>query len=170
MDLITLAALGDFPHQLAAHYAAIPNDFKNWRPESWVGIPSEPFTPLEQICHIRDIEIDGYHVRILRTLREENPLLESLDGEILSKERDYSVANAAEVFATFQQARAKTIELVTQLSPDQLVRPAMFEGCAITLRGLLHLLCSHDQQHLAGLQWLKARIESPMSVDNIAKA
>jgi hypothetical protein len=29
---------------------------------------------------------------------------------------------------------------------------------AVTVRGLVHNLCSHDQQHLAGLQWLLARI------------
>ena len=30
----------------------------------------------------------------------------------------------------------------------------------VTLRGLAHYLCSHDQQHLSGLQWLLGKIES----------
>jgi hypothetical protein len=35
----------------------------------------------------------------------------------------------------------------------------MFEGYGeTTLRGLVHYLCSHDQQHLAGMQWLLGRI------------
>jgi hypothetical protein len=28
------------------------------------------------------------------------------------------------------------------------------------MRGLVHFLCSHDQQHLAGLQWLLGKIEA----------
>jgi len=38
-------------------------------------------------------------------------------------------------------------------------RVAFFaEHGAITVRSLVHLLASHDQQHLAGLQWLLGRI------------
>jgi hypothetical protein len=32
------------------------------------------------------------------------------------------------------------------------------------LRGLVHLLCSHDQQHLAGLHWLLAKIDAEQAV------
>ena len=126
------------------------------------GVPSEPFTPIEQVCHVKDIEIDGYHERLRRTLEELNPLLASLDGEVLARERCYSAADAAVVFAQFRDARAKTIELVSKLTPLQLRRAAEFEGRAVTLRGLVHNLCSHDQQHLAGMQWLLARMASLM--------
>jgi hypothetical protein len=158
MDPITLAALADFPNRLEAYYSVIPNGYKNWRPVSWDGVPSEPFTPIEQVCHVKDVEIDGYHVRIQRTLEEVNPLLASLDGEALARERSYSSADTATVFAQFRDARAKTIELVSKLLPEQLPRTAEFEGHRVTLRGLLHNLCSHDQQHLAGLQWLLGRM------------
>jgi hypothetical protein len=37
----------------------------------------------------------------------------------------------------------------------------MFEGYGrVTLRGLVHYLCSHDQQHLSGLQWLLGKIDA----------
>jgi hypothetical protein len=40
-------------------------------------------------------------------------------------------------------------------------RTAEFEGYgALTLRSLVHYLCSHDQQHLAGLQWLLGKIDA----------
>jgi len=158
MDPITLAALADFPNRLEAYYSLVPSEYKNWRPASWDGVPSEPFTPIEQICHVRDIEIDGYHARLRCTLEESNPLLASIDGEVLAKERCYSAADATQVFAQFRDARTKTIELVANLTPQQLTRAAMFEGHRVTLRGLVHNLCSHDQQHLAGMQWLLARM------------
>jgi hypothetical protein len=28
------------------------------------------------------------------------------------------------------------------------------------LRALVHYLCSHDQQHLAGLQWLLGKVDA----------
>src|SRR5215470_5795814 len=99
MDAITLNTLAGFPELLEAHYAAIPAEFKHWAPPSWEGAPSEPFTAIEQICHVRDIEVDGYHARFHRTLHEVNPTLFSIDGAALAKERSYATSSASEVFA-----------------------------------------------------------------------
>lgn len=158
LDPITLAALADFPSRLEAYYSLVPDEYKNWRPASWDGVPSEPFTPIEQVCHVKDIEIDGYHERFRRMLEEANPLLASLDGEALAQERAYSNADTTQVFAQFRNARTKTIELLANLAPPQLMRVGEFEGHRVTVRGLAHNLCSHDQQHLAGMQWLLARM------------
>lgn len=160
VDVTTLAALAGFPRQLEAHYAAIPAEFKHWAPPSWDGVPSEPFTALEQICHVRDIEVDGYHVRFRRTLDETNPVLASVAGETLAMERSYATSEATEVFAAFRTARARTLQLISGLGPEQLRRAAVFEGSPTSLRGLVHYLCSHDQQHLAGLQWLLGKIDA----------
>ena len=71
MNAVTRAALAAFPDQLEAHFAAFPPGFMRWVPASWDGVPSEPLTALEQLCHVRDIEIDGYQLRIRRTLADE---------------------------------------------------------------------------------------------------
>lgn len=161
MNPITLNTLKAFPQQLEAHYAAIPSEFKHWAPPSWDGVPSEPFTAIEQICHVRDIEVEGYHVRLRRTLDESNPTLASIDSEALAKARSYATANASAVFESFREARARTVALVTSLTADQFNRTAVFEGYGpLSLRSLVHYLCSHDQQHLAGLQWLLGKVEA----------
>lgn len=157
----TLQALKAFPAQLEAHYAAIPADYVHWAPPSWDGVPSEAFTALEQLCHVRDIEVEGYHVRLRRTLAEENPALVSLDSEALATERRYGNADAVAVLQDFTRARAVTVQIVATMDEAQLRRPARFEGYgALTLRSLVHYLCSHDQQHLAGLQWLHGKIDA----------
>lgn len=157
----TLAALDAFPSQLEQLYAAFPAEFVRWAPASWDGVPSEPFTALEQVCHVRDIEIDGYHVRFRRTLAEESPLLASIDSEAMARERHYRDADAARMFAEFREARANTVALLRGLEPAQLDRRAEFEGYGpVTLRALVHYLCSHDQQHLAGLQWLLGKVDA----------
>ena len=161
INRMTLDALALFPLQLEAHYAAIPAGFEHWSPPNWQGIPSEHFTPIEQVCHVRDVEVDGYHVRFRRTLQESNPFLPDLGSEALAKQRDYASANPTEVIAAFREARAQTVKHLSGLSDAQLARPAVFEDYGpVTLRSLVHYLCSHDQQHLAGLQWLLGKIET----------
>ena len=161
MHPITLAALEAFPRELEKHYAAFPAEFIHWAPESWAGVPSEPFTAIEQICHVRDIEVEGYHIRFQRTLAEESPLLASIDSEAVAKERDYGRYDVQKVFAEFRVARSKTVGMLTALQKSQLDRPAVFEGYGpVTMRGLIHYLCSHDQQHLSGLQWLLGKIDA----------
>jgi len=161
MNLTTLSALAAFPSQLEAHYAAIPDAFRHWAPPSWEGVPSEAFTAIEQLCHVRDIEIEGYHVRFRRTLAESHPTLASIDSEPLAIERAYGTADAAKVLADFRLARVQTMEIISNLSDAQLARTAVFEGYGpLTMRSLIHYLCSHDQQHLAGLQWLAGKIDA----------
>ena len=162
MNEATLQSLALFPDQLDAFYAAIPARRTHWKPPSWDGIPSESLTAIEQICHVRDIEIDGYQVRIERTLAERNPELPSIDTYELAKSRDYAHENPAEVFASFRRVRRQTVERIAGLDAASLERRALFEGYGwVTVRGLVHYLCSHDQQHLAGLQWLLGKMESP---------
>ena len=156
----TLAVMAEFPHRLQAFVEAVPPQRLRWAPSSWDGVPSESLTVLEQICHVRDIEIEGYQRRLRRLLEEEQPLLESIDGYALVGERRYAEADAAEVLRSIHAARASTLELLLGLSGAQLQRRGRFEGYGeVTLTGLVHYLCSHDQQHLAGLQWLLGKMQ-----------
>ena len=164
IDPSTRSALDAFPQQLEQFYAAVPAPYKSWIPPSWEGIPSEAFSAIGQICHVRDIEFDGYHVRFHRMLHEEAPVLESLDGYHLATERDYAHATAKEVFAAIRTGREKTLRILSTLTPEQWGRTAAFEGYGtLTVRGLAHYLCSHDQQHLAGLQWLLGKVDAAQS-------
>jgi hypothetical protein len=161
MHAVTLHALASFPGQLEAHYAAFAPEFTHWAPASWDGVPSEALTAVEQVCHLRDIEIDGYHVRFQRTLRETHPTLASIDTDALVRERAYAQDDPARALAAFRAARARTLEMIGGLSDAQWARTAVFEGYGpLTLRSLVHYLCSHDQQHLAGLQWLLGKADA----------
>jgi hypothetical protein len=161
MQDITLTALEAFPRALEQHYAAFPRAHLHWAPPSWDGIPSEHFTAIEQICHVRDIEIEGYQVRFRRTLAEEQPRLPSIDSETVAQQRNYAGADSARVLEEIRAARAETVALLRGLDAVRFERRADFEGYgSVTLRGLVHFLCSHDQQHLAGLQWLLGKLDA----------
>lgn len=161
MDQTTRHALADFPRQLQANFALIPEAYWNWEPGSWADVPSEAFPALGQICHVRDIEIDGYHQRIRRIREEAHPDLASIDGEALAVTRRYAEAKPAEVFAAIRAARETTLAMLDEVAPGEWNRTASFGSYgSVTLRGLVHYLSSHDQQHLAGLQWLLGRLTS----------
>jgi hypothetical protein len=156
----TIDALAAYPDRFEVLYDAVPRARKHWAPQSWEGYDGERFTPIEHLCHVRDIEIDGYHVRLRRALEESNPELESIDGYVLAEERAYGSTDEREAMARFRGARAETVSLVRSLTEAQLARPALFEGSALTVRGLVHYLCRHDYLHLAGLQWLLAKMDA----------
>lgn len=122
----TLDALRAFPAQLEAHFAAFPPALRHWTPPSWDGVPSEAFTAIEQVCHVRDIEREGYHLRIRRTLQEDSPLLPSLDSEVLARERRYSASDAAAALADFRAARHRALPV--QPRPAASGGPAMAAG------------------------------------------
>jgi len=87
--------------------------------------------------------------------------LASIDTEGLAKQRSYGTSSAEAALVAFTEARAKTVALLGSLTPEQFNRTAVFEGYGpLSLRSLVHYLCSHDQQHLAGLQWLLGKIEA----------
>jgi hypothetical protein len=161
MHPVTIATLEAFPRALGQHFAAFPAEFVHWAPASWDGVPSERFTAIEQICHVRDIELEGYQVRLRRTLDETAPFLPSIDSEAVARQRDYGRADARQVLTDIETARARTVALLRGLDLAAFDRPAVFEGYGpVTLRGLVHYLCSHDQQHLSGLQWLLGKLDA----------
>jgi hypothetical protein len=154
-----LAELAAAPDEIASLVAQVPPAKLAWVPPTWDGIPGERFTALGQACHLRDIEIDGYHVRFGRTLREERPDLASLDSYELARERDYEADNPDAALAAFRKARRETVAMLTITRASDWERPATFaEYGEVTLRGLAHILRSHDLQHLACLHWLLAKM------------
>ena len=156
-----LSTLDAMPQQLDTLLQQIPTDRLRWEPASWDGIPGERFSAVGHLCHLRDIEVDGYHLRIKRMLDETDPTLESVDGYRLATERQYTSTVPEEALAAFRDARAQTIALLATLDDAQLARPGSFRGFGdTTLRGLVHYLCSHDQQHLACLHWLMGKMQA----------
>lgn len=157
----TIATLARFPQEIERCFLAIPPSHRDWTPASWEGVPSEPYSAIGQLCHVRDIETDGYHLRFRRLLDEDRPFLPGVDGDALRVERRYGESDPADVLTAIRTARATTLALLESLDAAQLARRGDFDGYGpVTLRAMVHYLCSHDQQHLAGLYWLAGKIAS----------
>ena len=121
----------------------------------------DEFSPLQHICHLRDLEREGYQARIGRMLREENPLLADFDGARIAQERDYNGEQLDAALSAFGDARLANIALVKSLSPDDFNTPGRFEGIGqITLLELLSMMKDHDQEHLRELGELCDQLKS----------
>src|SRR5262245_13896481 len=76
--------------------------------------PSEKeFSVLEHVCHLRDIEREGYAIRIEKLLGEEAPILPDIDGDKLARERDYNHQQISAALADFAEARKKNVEKIS---------------------------------------------------------
>ena len=121
---------------------------------------SDEFSALESICHLRDIEIEGYAERIGRILKEDNPSLADIDGARLAVERDYNNADGEAALAAFSAARRKNVELLRDLSPEQVAREGTLQGVGvISLEQLIEMMLEHDEGHLAEMTMIARRLQ-----------
>jgi hypothetical protein len=116
---------------------------------------------VEHICHLRDIEKEGYAVRITKLLNEDQPFLEDIDGDRLAVERDYINQDFNAALEVFVNARAVNIEAIRDLSGGQLSRSGMFGNTGpLTLLDLLNKMCEHDREHINELTQLPTQLHA----------
>ncbi|MBD0370787.1 MAG: DinB family protein [Pyrinomonadaceae bacterium] len=124
----------------------------------WKPVANE-FSAIENVCHLRDIEEEGYCVRIQRLMEETEPYLNDLDGARLARERDYNSQNMNEALERFTQARGRNVTTVRSLQLEGLNRRGTFEGTgAVTLGQLLLMMREHDEAHIRELENLRAHL------------
>ena len=117
------------------------------------------FSVLEHVCHLRDIEQEGYTVRIRRLLTESQPLLPDIDGDKLAAERNYNSQPFDPALRDFTHARIENIRTIRDLPLEQLNRSGVFEGVGtITLEKLLLMMREHDRDHRKLLNDLREQI------------
>ena len=119
----------------------------------------QEFSVVENVCHLRDIEIEGYTARISRMLRENNPLLPDIDGSRLAAERDYHNQNLSEALQAFAYARKRNTQTLRGLIAEQFDREGTLEGTgSVTIRGLLLMMRNHDADHVRELSSIRGRL------------
>ena len=119
----------------------------------------QEFSALEQVCHLNDLEREGYAVRIERLIQEEHPFLPDFDGDKIARERDYQARPLDAMLDAFSESRRENLRAVNRLSEADFERQGTLEGVGpITLGGLLLKMREHDEAHLRELSDLPARL------------
>ena len=124
------------------------------------GPEASAFSLVEQVHHLRDIEVEGYSRRLQRLLEEDNPVLPDIDGTRLAVERAYNQKPLAPALDEFVAVRRANVELLRRLTPADLTRVGEMEGVGqITLAQLLEMWRNHDSVHRAELHELLAVVK-----------
>jgi hypothetical protein len=143
-----LQRLQDFPHQLRAFVAQFDHDLRKRAPDGG-------FSLVEHLCHLRDLEREGFMLRIRRVLAETMPELQEIDGSTLALERDYQSQDAAAALAAWCDARDETLALLRAALPAQAARTGIYGGFGVvTLASLAQGIAEHDSAHWRELQGL----------------
>lgn len=146
----TLAAL---PATLKAILGAIPES--QWRTPPKAG----GFSLVGHLCHLRDLDADGYRVRIERILTEERPVLPDIDGDQLAVERDYQAQDARAALDAFTATRWAIVGRLGKLDADERRRVGLMAGInEIDVDGLVSVMLAHDSEHLDELESLRAEL------------
>jgi hypothetical protein len=147
--------LEETPGSIGQLAAGLTERDLKWKPSS------AEFSVLEQVCHLRDLEREGYHVRIRKMLAANQPTLPDFDGSRLARERDYNGQDFEQAIREFARARAENVHVMKTLSPAQLNRSAVLDNVGlITLERLLQLMLEHDESHRKELCDLRERMRA----------
>jgi hypothetical protein len=141
-----LASLGRTPELINDMLSRVPQS-------SWSARPlAGEWSFAENLCHLRDLEREGYGVRIVRILEEEKPFLPDFDGGKVAIERNYPGEDAGQALKDFAAARTNNVARLSKLEGGSLTRTATLEGSGvITLRKLMDFIHEHDAKHLEDL-------------------
>lgn len=147
------AALAAMPAKLKAVVEAIRESL--WRKQPKAG----GFSLVEHLCHLRDIDGDGYRVRIERMLNEDRPALPDIDGAQLAIERDYLAQDARATLDAFTATRWAIIGRLGKLDATERRRVGLMAGTTvIDIDGLVSAMLAHDSEHLDELGALRTEL------------
>lgn len=116
------------------------------------------FSLVEHACHLRDLEREGYLVRVQRILAEATPRLEDFPGGVIARERDYRSQDARAAAQAFREARGLLVVQLGALERSQLCRTAIFDGREIMLGDLVAMVVGHDGEHRREIEALCASL------------
>ena len=129
-------------------------------PEDLLSRPGEgEFSLVEHACHLRDLEREGYLIRVRRMIAETNPELQPFDGTAVAAARDYRSQDARAAAHDFARARREVVALLAPLTAEQLRREARFGGKRICLADLVAMMVEHDREHREEIERLMDAIE-----------
>jgi hypothetical protein len=128
------------------------------------------FSALEHVCHLRDIEVEGYAFRINRILADANPLLADIDGGLLAVERNYNEQDPVLALQAFFLGRTKNVEKLSGVDTQAPGRKGILEGVGeLTLKRLVEMMQEHDESHLDELRLLRQRLQRRLTSGNERK-
>ena len=147
-----VARLESMPAFLGAALASVPaHDLARQT------VPGE-FSLVEHACHLRDLEREGYLVRVQRMLAEREPVLAGFDGGAVAAARDYPSQDAFTAAREFAAARAQLVARIAKLTPQELAREGTFGDRRVCFADVISMMVEHDRGHREEMEQLLVQL------------
>ena len=119
----------------------------------------DEFCVTEHVCHLRDLERDGFTPRIRSGIDEDDPLLFDFDGAGVAAASNYRSQQPLDALNAFLEARRLNVEVVRNTAEDDFARVGHYQGHPpMTLDTIVTRILAHDQDHLARLRTMLQRL------------
>jgi DinB family protein len=148
-----IEALEAMPEFLDTALDIVSGDDLRFRPSA------DTFSLVEHACHLRDLEREGYLVRVRRMIGEKDPALEPFHGSDVARSRDYLAQDAKIAAQEFAAARREVTGLLAPLTEADLAREATFGGERVTFADVIAMMVEHDREHREEIEELMDAIE-----------
>lgn len=153
-------ALAETIERLAAMPEFLAAAVEVTRPEDLARRPEGAgFSLVEHACHLRDLEREGYLLRVRRLLAEDCPALEGFDGAAVAAARDYGAQDARLAAQEFEAARRELAGLLATLPAADLERAGTFAGEPVRLADVIAMALAHDRGHREEIERLMDQLE-----------
>src|SRR4051794_11790899 len=108
------------------------------------GIPS----PVEQLCHLADLEREGFRERIAGLLREVEPAFPNFNGAKVAADRNYRALSLEDGLSAFTDARLANISALRTVDDESWFRSGTQEGVGrVALCDIPGFMFQHDFAH-----------------------
>lgn len=156
---VLLEKLQEFATAVAASLYEPDVDWQ-WRPA-----PLE-WSLTEVACHLRDVECDVHQIRFRTILEKKDAFLAGVSSNDWAELRQYRTQDGTSALRAFLQARAETLTLLRQLTPDDWQRKGSHSYFGPTsMHELLNLVVKHDQVHREQITMLRRKDTLKMPSD-----
>jgi FMN phosphatase YigB (HAD superfamily) len=130
--------------------AALETRSANFSTSTWkTSSEINEWTPVEILCHLRDVDQEVNLPRIRRILEEDNPLLAGIDTDDWAITRAYSTQSGPDAMRGFMQARMNILNILMGLPSEAWQRPCRHTIFGrTTLAELVNFMATHDRNHI----------------------
>jgi transcriptional regulator with XRE-family HTH domain len=112
------------------------------------------FALVEHICHLRDLDREGFGVRVARMRRETDPVIDEIDGDRWAAERGYERADLRRTLRSLLAVRAGLVTTLREIAAPEWARTAKWSGRVVSLGELVCRWYTHDVGHRVEIEKL----------------
>lgn len=148
-----LQALARMPEYLTHAFASLPHE------ELIKPGPNGLFSPLEQVWHLADLEVEGFGFRIEALRSRLDPLLPDFDGTAVAKARNYRSLPLKQGLERFELGRRENLQRLSTITDEQWSNAGTQEGVGkISLCDMPVFLRQHDMAHMEEIRvWFESQ-------------